>query len=126
MTNIRRGSQLRQDILRYLLDRERTSDSSIPGLDEIAGALGVPREDINDQLDILESQGAIKSNRTFTDAAPMLTGRGKELLEEMEEGSETPSGKKVAQLEKDNSPQVDKRCSGTHLYVTPLKTKTRS
>lgn len=103
MANKRRGSQLRQDILRYLLDRERASDSSIPGLDEIAGALGVPKEDINDQLDILESQGAIKSNRTFSDAAPMLTGRGKAILEEMKEGSETPSGEEITKVERDNS-----------------------
>lgn len=107
MTNKRRGSQLRQDILRYLLNRERSSDSSIPRLNEIADALGVPKEDIDDQLDILESQGAIKSNRTFTDAAPMLTGIGKAVLEEMEEGSETLSDKKVAEVEKDDSPRVE-------------------
>lgn len=92
MTSRRRGRQLRQDILHYLLNRERSSDSSIPGLDEIAGALGVPKEDINDQLDILESKGAIKSNRTFKDAAPMLTGVGKAILEEMgEDGKNSPS-----------------------------------
>lgn len=106
MTDRRRGSQLRQDILRYLLNRERSSDSSVPGLDEIAGALGVSKEDINDQLDILESQGAIKSNRTFTDAAPMLTGSGKAMLEEMEEGNETPSRKGITKAERDNSPQM--------------------
>lgn len=106
MTNRRRGSQLRHDILRYLLNRERSSDSSIPGLDEIAGALGLPKEDINDQLDILESQGAIKSNRTFTDAAPILTGAGKAILEEMEERSETSFSKEITEVEKDNSPHA--------------------
>ncbi len=107
MTNRRRGSRLRQDILRYLLNRERSSDSSLPGLGEIAGALGVPKEDINDQLDILESQGAIKSNRTFTDAAPMLSGIGKALLEEMEESSEPHLSKNIVNVERANSTQVD-------------------
>ena len=107
MANKRRGSQLRQGILRYLRDRERAPDSSIPGLDEIAGVLGVPKEDINYQLDILESQGAIKSNRTFTDAAPMLTGTGKAMLEEMEEGNEPPSRKGITKAERDNTPLAE-------------------
>lgn len=107
MTKRRRGSQLRQDILRYLLKRERSSDSSIPGLDEIASALGVSREDVNDQLDILESQGAIRSNRTFKDAAPILTGAGKAILEEMEEDSETFSSEEITEVKRENSPQVE-------------------
>jgi DNA-binding MarR family transcriptional regulator len=81
------GKQLRRRILRYLLDRERIAGSSLPGLDEIARDLGVGKSDVDDQLDILDSLGAIKANRTFGGAAPMLTGSGKALLEELEQES---------------------------------------
>ena len=45
------------------------------------------KEDVDDQIDILESQGAIMANRTFGGAAPMLTGTGKALPEELDEDS---------------------------------------
>lgn len=86
MTNMQRKKQLRQRILRYLLDRERAPGSKIPELHEIAHDLGVRIEDISDQLDILEDQGAIVANRTLGgNAAPQLKGIGKAMLEELEE-----------------------------------------
>ena len=57
--------KLRLDILHYLLDRERTHGSILAGLDEIANYLNLSKEDALYQIDILESQGAIKSNKTF-------------------------------------------------------------
>lgn len=81
------GKQLRRRILQYLLDRDHVKGSSLPGLDEIARDLGVGKSDVDDQIDILDSLGAIKANRTFGDAAPMLTGTGKALLEELEQES---------------------------------------
>ena len=83
---MQKGKRLRQRILRYLLDREHAPGSKVPELADIAHDLGVRKEDIDDQLDILEEQGAIAANRTFGgNAAPTLKGRGKEILEELEE-----------------------------------------
>ena len=65
--------------------REHSGDSSIAEASEIGAVLGVAEEDVLDQIDILESRGTIIANRTFGSAAPMLTGEGKALLEELEE-----------------------------------------
>ncbi len=106
MANIQRGKQLRRRILRYLLERERMSGSELPGLDEIAHDLGVRKEDISDQLDILEEQGAIVANRTFGgNVAPMLKGKGKAMLEELEE--ETSLGGTPAQEQGESSPALE-------------------
>jgi len=78
---------LRQRILKYLLDKERETSGAIPELGDIAQNVGASKEDVSDQIDILDSNGAVKANRTFGGgAAPMLTGSGKALLEELNEG----------------------------------------
>jgi len=78
------GKELRYRILQYLLAKEHSGDSSLADEREIAIDLSVTEQDIIDQIDILESKGAIVANRTFTGAAPMLTRAGKALLEELE------------------------------------------
>lgn len=84
------SKQLRRRILRYLLDRERAPGSELPKLGEIAQNLGVSEEEISDQLDILDYEGAIKANRTFgSGVAPLLTGKGKAMLEELEQEEAT-------------------------------------
>lgn len=86
-----KGQDLRRRILRYLLDRERQHGAALPELVEIAQALNEPEPDISDQIDILESQGAIRANRVLSGgASPMLTGIGKALLEELEERVSRP------------------------------------
>lgn len=104
MTSKRSGKQLRYDILHYLLDRERSHGSNLAGLDEIADVIKVSKEDALYQIDILESQSAIKSNKTFgNNVSPMLTGIGKVMLEEMEENIEFSSDKKTIKPEVDHT-----------------------
>lgn len=79
------GKALRLQILRHLKEVEHTW----PGptrLEDIAQELHVSEEKVGDQLDILDDLGAIDSNRTLGGSAvPMLKGRGKMLLEELEQ-----------------------------------------
>jgi len=94
------SKQLRRRILRYLMDRERATESKVPDLGEIAQSLGVSEEEISDQLDILDDEGAIKANCTFGGgAAPLLTGKGKAMLEELE-GEEVPLSIEPVQKER--------------------------
>ncbi|MDP2857396.1 MAG: toll/interleukin-1 receptor domain-containing protein [Bacillota bacterium] len=80
-----REVDLRYRILRYLLSCEHLPGSPLAELDEIAQEFRLSEADISDQIDILESLGAVVANRTFGGAAPTLTGRGKALLEELEQ-----------------------------------------
>lgn len=106
MANMQKGKRLRQRILHYLLDRERAPGSKVPELVDIAHDLGVRKEDIDDQLDILEEQGAIAANRTFGgNAAPTLKGRGKEILEELEEEADLRSESTQKQSENSTPPE---------------------
>jgi len=82
------GKELRYQILKYLLAREHSGEASIAETSEVATDLGVNEQDILNQIDVLESKGAIIANRTFSSAAPMLTGAGKALLEELEESED--------------------------------------
>lgn len=79
------GKALRFQILRHLKEAEHAR----PGptrLEDMAQELDVSEEDVGDQLDILDDLGAIDANRTLGGSAvPMLKGRGKMLLEEMEQ-----------------------------------------
>ena len=80
------GEQLRYRILKYMREIERRPGGKLPELGEIAEHLGVSEDDTSDQLDVLDSDGAVKANRTIDGgAAPMLTGRGKALFEELQE-----------------------------------------
>jgi DNA-binding transcriptional regulator YhcF (GntR family) len=99
-----KSTQLRRRILCYLLDRKCAPGSTIPELTEIAHDLGILKEDISDQLDILESQGAIVANRTFGGhAAPILRGMGKAMLEELEAEEKVPPSKGPIQEETSDS-----------------------
>jgi len=81
-----RGIEVRRGILAYLLEREHSGEARLPELKDIAQGLGVGETEVDDQLDILESLGAIRANRTFGGGvAPILTGAGKILLEELTE-----------------------------------------
>ncbi len=79
------GEALRFQILRHLKEAEHAR----PGptrLEDMAQELDVSEEEVGDQLDILDDLGAIDANRTLGGSAvPMLKGRGKMLLEEMEQ-----------------------------------------
>ena len=76
---------LRYHILLYLRLRERDTNQ-LAELEEIASSVGKPPQEVSDQIDILDSLGAIRANRAISGAAsPMLTGSGKLLLEELEE-----------------------------------------
>lgn len=81
------GRQLRHKILRYLLDKEHDPKAGLADLTKIAADLGAREDEVDDQIDILDSQGAIKANRTFGGASPTLTGYGKAMLEELDEAS---------------------------------------
>lgn len=84
MTNKRNSKQLRYDILRYLKKKEQTASVGPSELDDITIAHKASNADIDDQLDILKSQGAIKSISTLKNSFPKLTAIGKTMLEEME------------------------------------------
>ena len=109
MAMARMSEQLRQRILRYLLDREHAPESKVPKLGEIAQNLGASEEEISDQLDILDDQGAIKANRTLGGGArPLLTGKGKTMLEELEE-KEVPLTIKTVQEERVSGLPIEKQ-----------------
>jgi predicted transcriptional regulator len=84
MTNKRSSKHLRYDILRYLQKKEQTPSLGPSELEDITNALKTSKADIDDQLDILKSQGAIKSISTLKNTFPKLTAIGKTMLEEME------------------------------------------
>ena len=82
-------------LLRYLLERERRLGSRLPEIPAISKAIGLTHDDTSDLIDILDSEGAVKANRTIDgEAAPMLTGPGKLMLEALSEslaGKDTPA-----------------------------------
>jgi len=84
MTEKQSGKQLRYDILCYLQKKEQTPSLGPSELDDITNALKASKADIDNQLDILKSQGAIKSISTLKNTFPKLTAIGKMMLEEME------------------------------------------
>lgn len=91
-----KSEQLRSSILRTLLEIAHSGRSSPPDELELAAKCGADVGDICDQLDILESQGAIQSNQTLGNHYfPMLTGRGKYVLEQMESHQGVPSNVQV-------------------------------
>ncbi len=78
-----KGDDLCYRILKYLSDRERQPGGALAELSEIAETLGVSQHDVSDQIDILDSMGAIRAGRAMSgDASPMLTGKGKLFIEE--------------------------------------------
>ena len=85
MANKYKGKEIRHRLLRYLLDKEHTSGSSVMKLENIAHDLGLSEQEIIDQLDILDSQGEIEANRTFGGTAARLTGMGKLILENLDD-----------------------------------------
>ncbi len=77
------GKELRYRILLYLKQQERSA-GHIPNLDEVASELHIPSDEVFDQLEILQAQGAIDAHFTMGGgASPMLRGAGKLLLEEL-------------------------------------------
>jgi len=102
MTNEHGGKKLKNDILRYLQKRERNPENGAPELNDIASDLGISKEDIVDQIDILESQGAVDSVRTYRNTFPKLTGIGKAILEEVEQKTI-----EISSNEEKVKPQVD-------------------
>ena len=79
-------------LLRYVLERERHGE--LPEILEISEVVGLTHDETSDLIDILDSDGSIKANRTIDGgAAPMLTGRGKLRLASLSESV----GKKDAQ-----------------------------
>lgn len=87
MANKYRKREIRHRLLRYFMDKEHTSGFGVMKLDDIARELGLPKQEIIDQLDILDSQGEIEANRTFNGTAARLTGMGKLTLEKLNEES---------------------------------------
>ena len=78
------GKELRYKILQHLKECEHTRPGP-PQLEDLVRDLDAPVEEVSDQLDILDDLGAIDANRDLGGGAtPMLKGRGKMLLEEME------------------------------------------
>ena len=73
-------------LLGYLLERERRPELGLPEIPEISEVIGLTPDDTSDLIDILDSEGAIKANRSIDGgAAPMLTGHGKLLQRQLEE-----------------------------------------
>ena len=69
-------------LLQYLSERERRPELGLPKIPEISESVERTHDDTSDLIDILDSEGAIKANRSIDGgAAPMLTGHGKLLLE---------------------------------------------
>ena len=76
------GNILRLRILEVLRDRARASLKR-PRLADLAETTGAAEEDLIDQLDILDSMGAIKADRMMGgDVLSSITGIGKLMLEE--------------------------------------------
>ncbi len=74
-------SEIQFDILSYMRDWERSHDSKLVDANTVAKALNLSVADINDEIDILEADGAIKVARTFGDNPSLwLTGKGKKIL----------------------------------------------
>lgn len=77
------GEEERFRILTFLKQRERAGDH--PGLEDFCVALGLSEEDVGDQLDILDTQGAIEARRDIGGgASPFLKPHGKLLIETLE------------------------------------------
>ena len=73
-------------LLQYLSERERRREAELPEIPEISEVIGLTPDDTIDLIDILDSEGAIKAIRSIDGgAAPMLTGRGKLMLEVLSE-----------------------------------------
>ena len=73
-------------LLQYLRERERRPESELPEIPAISKVIGLTLDDTSDLIDILDSKGAIKTNRSIAGgAAPMLTGSGKLMLEVLSE-----------------------------------------
>ena len=73
-------------LLGYLLERERHPELGLPEIPEISKVIGLTHHETSDLIDILDSKGAIKANRSIAGgAAPMLTGHGKLMIEVLSE-----------------------------------------
>ena len=73
-------------LLRYLLERERHPELGLPEIPEISKVIRLTHHETSDLIDILDSKGAIKANRSIAGgAAPRLTGHGKLMLEALSE-----------------------------------------
>jgi hypothetical protein len=73
-------------LLRYLLERERHSGSGLSKILAIEEVIRLTQHETSDLIDIVDSKGAIKANRSIAGgAAPMLTGSGKLMLEVLSE-----------------------------------------
>ena len=69
-------------LLQYLSERERRPELGLPEIPEISESVELTQDETSDLIDILDSEGAIRANRSIDGgAAPMLTGHGKLLLE---------------------------------------------
>ena len=73
-------------LLQYLSELERRPELGLPEIPEISEVIGLAHHQTSDLIDILDSEGAIKANRSIDGgAAPMLTGHGKLLQRQLEE-----------------------------------------
>ena len=64
-------------LLRYLLERERRRESELPEIPAISEVIGLTPDDTIDLIDILDSEGAIKANRSIGGgAAPSCRHQG--------------------------------------------------
>ncbi len=73
-------------LLQYLRERERRPEPELPEIPAVSKVIGLTPDDTSDLIDILDSKGAIKANRSIAGgAAPMLTGSGKLMLEVLSE-----------------------------------------
>ena len=73
-------------LLRYLSERERRREAELPEIPAISKVIGLIHHETSDLIDILDSKGAIKANRSIAGGAtPMLTGHGKLLQRQLEE-----------------------------------------
>lgn len=86
--------ELRLRILKALLDFEHSGDSRMPEARQLAKSFGVNIQNILDQFDILDTEGAVKVYRGMGDgegASAMITGLGKKMVEEAQQLSRSKS-----------------------------------
>jgi len=109
-------------LLQYLRERERRPEPELPEIPAISKVIGLTPDDTSDLIDILDSEGAIKANRSIDGgAAPMLTGHGKLRLAVLSESSREEDAQSDPQ-EFQNSPDYATVIwRGREIHLTPMQ-----
>lgn len=85
------SKQLRVEILLALEEHARSRSPKFVADAELSTRFQKPVDEIQRQLDILESQGLISSANSFGGHAARITPQGSLVVEELEEGLEEPA-----------------------------------